>query len=67
MMIPEVGFLRLKQIVGSKKEGIAPIVPVSRSAWWNGIKAGRYPKGIKLSERTTVWKVKDILALIDKN
>ena len=36
---------------------------VSRSYWWKGVKEGRFPAGIKLSARTTVWKSSDIDAL----
>jgi len=42
----------------------APIIPVSKSTWWAGVKAGRYPKPVKLSDRTTAWRVEDIRALI---
>ena len=44
---------------------IDPIIPVSRSGWWAGVKSGKYPKPIKLGERTTVWKASEVLALID--
>jgi len=37
---------------------------VSRSYWWAGVKAGRFPPGIKLSARVTVWRASDIDALI---
>lgn len=64
-VLPESGLVRLAQIVGDKKRGIwPPIVPVSRSGWWNGVSKGRYPKPIKLGERTTCWRVEDIRALI---
>ena len=39
-------------------------VPISRSAWWLGVKEGKYPAGIKLSPRVTVWRSSDIDALI---
>jgi prophage regulatory protein len=39
-------------------------VPISRSAWWLGVKQGRFPAGIKLSPRVTVWRETDIDALI---
>ena len=55
--LPETGLLRLNQILR--------FIPISRSAWWAGVKNGRYPKSYKLSERTTVWKVEDIRALIN--
>ena len=37
---------------------------VSRSYWWKGVKDGRFPQGIKLSARVTVWRASDIDALI---
>lgn len=37
---------------------------ISRAAWWLGVKEGRYPAGIKLSPRITVWRSSDIDALI---
>jgi prophage regulatory protein len=66
-VIPEVGFLRLPQILGDQK-AIPPqpaIIPVSRSAWWAGVRDGRFPKPIKLSQRTTAWRAEDIRQLVD--
>jgi predicted DNA-binding transcriptional regulator AlpA len=37
---------------------------VSRSYWWAGVKDGKFPAGIKLSPRVTVWRASDIDALI---
>jgi predicted DNA-binding transcriptional regulator AlpA len=37
---------------------------VSRSYWWKGVKDGKFPPGIKLSSRVTVWKSSDIEKLI---
>ncbi|WP_218510851.1 AlpA family transcriptional regulator [Variovorax sp. dw_308] len=39
-------------------------VPVSRATWWNGIKDGRFPPGIKLGPKTTCWRKSDIDKLI---
>lgn len=64
--LPEVGFLRLPQIIGDTKRGIPPIVPVSKSTWWAGVKSGRYPLPVKLSARTTAWRVESIRALIEQ-
>jgi hypothetical protein len=63
--LPETGLVRLSQILGDKKKGIPPIIPVSKSTWWAGVKSGRYPKPIKLGERTTCWNVIDIRKLIN--
>lgn len=68
MSIPSIGYLRLKQIIGSKKSNppIIPLIPIGKSAWWEGVKDGRFPKPIKLGPRTTVWRVEEIITLIEK-
>lgn len=65
--LPETGFLRLKQIIGDPKAEppIPPLIPVSKSTWWEGVKDKRYPSPVKLSPRCTAWKVEDIRALIE--
>jgi predicted DNA-binding transcriptional regulator AlpA len=55
--LPATGYVRIKQIL--------EIFPVSSSTWWEGCKEGRFPKAIKLSPRTTVWRAEDIRALIE--
>lgn len=57
VVLPETGFLRLKQVL--------QFFPVSRSSWWDGVKQGRYPQPVKLSPRVTAWRAEDIRALID--
>ena len=66
-VIPAAGFLRLHQIIGNPKAAppIPALIPVSRSTWWAGVKAGRFPKSVKLGPRTTAWRVEDIRALIE--
>jgi predicted DNA-binding transcriptional regulator AlpA len=55
------GFLRLSAILAPR----GPI-PVSKSTWWAGVKAGRYPQPVKLGPRITAWRVEDIRALVEK-
>ena len=55
-MLTETTFLRLPQVLA--------IIPISKSAWWEGCRTGRYPKPIKLGPRTTVWRSADISALV---
>ncbi len=64
--LPETGFLRLPQIIGNPEKNIPPIVPVSRSTWWAGVKSGRYPAPVKLGPRVTAWRVEDIRALVEQ-
>lgn len=64
--LPETGFIRLKQIIGDNKNNIPALLPISRSTFLSGVKSGKFPKPVKLGERTTAWKVSEILALIEK-
>lgn len=66
--LPETGFLRLHQILGNPKANppIPPIIPVSKSTWWAGVKTGIYPPGVLLSKRCRAWRIEDILSLIEK-
>jgi predicted DNA-binding transcriptional regulator AlpA len=67
--LPETGYLRLRQIIGNPKADppVPPLIPVSRSTWWVGVKNGRFPKAVKLGPNTTVWRVEDILELINED
>jgi predicted DNA-binding transcriptional regulator AlpA len=49
--------LRLPQVL--------ELVPIGASAWWQGVKSGRFPAAIKLGPRTTVWRASDILRLTE--
>jgi prophage regulatory protein len=64
--IPATGFLRLWQIIGDAKRGVAPILPISPSKWYAGVAEGIYPKGELLSPRTRVYPVESIRELIDR-
>ncbi len=54
---PEETLLRLPQVLKR--------VPVSRSHWWAGVADGRFPAGIRLSDRITCWKSSAIDRLIE--
>jgi prophage regulatory protein len=56
--LPQTGFVRLPVIL--------KIFPIGKSTWWQGVKDGKYPKPVKLSDRITAWKVEDIKSLIDQ-
>ena len=56
----QIAFLRLPNIIGNPAKGIKPIVPVSKSTWWDGVKKGRFPAPLKLSPGVTVWRSSDI-------
>lgn len=56
LSIPATGFLR--------EPAVLSLIPIGRSTWWAGVKAGRYPKPVKLGARMTAWRAEDIAALI---
>lgn len=56
-ILPETGFVRLPDVLR--------VFPISKSAWWAGVKDGRFPKPVKLGPKTTAWRVQDIRALIE--
>jgi prophage regulatory protein len=67
--LPDTGYVRLKQIIGDPKADppIPPVIPVSKSTWWAGVKCGRYPKPSRaLGPRITAWDVRDIRLLIER-
>lgn len=66
--LQQTGLLRLAQIIGNPKANppIPPIIPVSKSCFWQMVADGRAPKSIKLGNgRATFWRASDIYALIE--
>ena len=67
--ISKDSLLRLSQIIGNLKASppIQPIIPVSKSTWWAGIRTGRFPKPVNsLGGRVTAWRASDVLKLVDQ-
>ena len=62
--IPETGFLRASQILGTNDS--PAIIPVGKSTWWAGVKTGRFPAPVRIGPRTTAWKASDIRALVER-
>ena len=54
--LPELGFLRLKQIL--------QFITVGETTWRVGVKEGYFPKPIKMADRVNLWRVEDIRDLI---
>lgn len=55
--LPTEGYVRLPQILKA--------IPVSRTTWWRGVKAGKYPAPVKHG-RCRFWPVGSIRDLIDE-
>ena len=58
--------LKLYQVIGDPKRGVQGYVPMSRSSWYAGIKAGIYPAGVKIGQRSIAWRYADIAALLKR-
>lgn len=61
--------LRIWDIIGrpgsKDRPAIKPLIPISKSTWWSGVKEGRFPRPTKLGSRVTVWRASEIRELID--
>lgn len=57
LQLQGLGFLRLPDVLR--------LYPVSRSTWWAGVKAGRFPPPCRLSARTVAWNVREIQKLLE--
>lgn len=57
-----VGFYRLKSIIGDPKAKppVEPIIPISKSSWYQGVADNKYPRPIRIGLRTSVWRKLDI-------
>lgn len=54
--LPDTGFVRLPQVL--------EVFPISRSNWYAGVAARRYPASVKLGLRAVAWRVEDIRKLL---
>lgn len=62
--LPTDGLVRLSQIIGDPKNNILPLIPVGRTAWYEGVRSGRYPGPTKHGS-ASLWRAADIRALIE--
>lgn len=61
--LPDSAFIRESQLVQSPKRPDHPApLPFSAPTLWRKVKAGTFPKPIKLSERVTAWNVGSVRA-----
>lgn len=66
--LPEVGFVRARQLVYCPASGGKPerrgILSISKTTLWKLVKLGKFPKPVKLSEGVTAWRVEDVRAYL---
>jgi prophage regulatory protein len=56
--LPATGYVRQSQLIRDpRRPDVAPIVPISAATLWRMVRAGSFPKPVKLTERITAWPV----------
>lgn len=64
-VIPAEGFVRVSQLIGCRRRGIVPILPISRSGMYAAIREGRIPAPLKLGPKVIAWPAEQIRAMIE--
>jgi len=57
--LPETGYVRQSKLIPA-------IFPFSSATLWRKVKAGTFPRPVKLGPRITAWRVEDIRDFIEK-
>lgn len=64
--LPNGAYIRESQLVKSHRRPDVPApLPFSGPTLWRKVKAGSFPKPVKLSERVTAWNVGAVRAWIE--
>lgn len=65
--LPKVGLARLEQLLGDPRASppIPPVIPVSKSTWWAGVRSGRFPPAIKITPGVSAWFWADVRRLLE--
>ncbi len=58
---PTDALVRIGKIVGPNG-----LIPVSRSSFYQGIRDGIYPKAVRLGKRTSVWRMSELMRVIER-
>jgi hypothetical protein len=65
--LPKAGLARLEQIIGDPKADppIRPVIPVSKSTWWAGVRSGLFPPPVRVNKGISAWRWEDIRRLLE--
>jgi predicted DNA-binding transcriptional regulator AlpA len=47
------------------RPAVPALLPISKSSWWSGIAAGKYPKAVRVGGRS-LWRASDIQKLLEQ-
>lgn len=60
--LQSAAFLRARQLV----KGPAPLLPFSDATLWRKVKAGEFPRPVKLGPKLTAWRAADVADWIER-
>lgn len=65
--IPKAGLARLEQLIGDRRASppIPPVIPVSKSTWWAGVRSGCFPPPVRVNKGVSAWRWEDINRLLE--
>lgn len=58
---PTDSLVRIGKIIGPNG-----LIPISRSAFYQGVRDGIYPKPVKLGRRISVWRLSELMQIVRK-
>ncbi|MGH7441331.1 MAG: helix-turn-helix transcriptional regulator [bacterium] len=61
IVLSDEGLLRISQLVGP-----GGLLPVGRSTIWARVRAGTFPRPVRLGPRTVAWRVADVREWLDR-
>lgn len=41
------------------------LLGISRTSWWVGVRTGLYPEQTRLGERTSRWKLSEVMSIVE--
>ncbi len=65
-VIPESGYVRVSQLLGCRRRGLVPILPISRSGLYAWIRQGRWPAPIRIGPKVIAWPAAQVRAALEE-
>jgi prophage regulatory protein len=63
-VVPQEGYVRVSQLLGCRRRGLVPILPISRSCLYAWIRDGRWPAPQKLGPKVIAWPAAQVRAML---
>ncbi len=63
--LPLDGYVRVAQLLGDRRAGIVPILPISRTTLWRLVKQGEL-RPVKIGARSIAFRADDVRELMER-